>query len=145
VLLVVAVRTVVVKVGDAVAGVPGGCGGYGGGCEQQAGEGVTRADRVGGPGGAVLRCPGRLYEVRHQSPRAWQALHVQAVTVPAGCPATPNQLPQLSHCMPPLAVAGAGAAEEGGQLLGSHCHLPHRGQESSAITGRCRVSTGCRL
>jgi hypothetical protein len=133
-----------VKVDDAVSCLPRRCCGHRGGGEQQTGQGVAGADVGGGPGCTVLRCPGRLYEVRHQELMAWQALHVQAVTVPAGAPATPNQPPQVSHCTPPLAVAGAGAAEDGGQVLGSQVHLPHRKQGSSAITGRCRVSTGCR-
>jgi hypothetical protein len=54
-----------VKVSDAVPGVPGRCGGHGGGREQQAGERVCGAGQVRGPGCAVLRCPGRVYEVDH--------------------------------------------------------------------------------
>jgi hypothetical protein len=131
------------EIGDAVSGLPGGCGGHGGGREQHAGKGMVGADRGGGPGGALLCCPGRLYEVRHHSPRAWQASHVQAVAG-AGCAAvTPNQPPHFEHWLPLPVAAGAGAAaEEGGQLLGSQFQRPHSGHASSAITGRYRVSTG---
>lgn len=109
-----------VEVGDAIARVPRCCGGHGGGCEQEAGQGVAGADAGGGSGCAVLCGPSRLYEVRHQVPRAWHALRVQAVAGPDG----------------------AGATVAGGHVLGSHVHLPHSGQASSAITGRCRVAQG---
>ncbi|MGW7671939.1 hypothetical protein ACWGJX_33290 [Streptomyces sp. NPDC054775] len=63
-------RTEQVEIGDAVARFPCLHGGQGGGREQQAGEGMLKADHVNGPGRAVLRYPGRLYEVRHQRPVA---------------------------------------------------------------------------
>lgn len=83
-----------VEVGDAVPCLPRCCGSHGGGREQHAGQGVAGADAGGGPGRAVLRCPGRLYAVRHQILRTWQASHVQAVGA------------RLAACVP----AGAGAA-----------------------------------
>ncbi|MGW1044786.1 hypothetical protein [Streptomyces sp. NPDC002547] len=59
-----------VEIGDAVARFPGLHSGQGGSREQQTGQGMLKADRVNGPSRAVLRCPGRLYEVRHQRPVA---------------------------------------------------------------------------
>ncbi|AGS73877.1 hypothetical protein B446_35593 (plasmid) [Streptomyces collinus Tu 365] len=53
-------------VGDAVPGVPHGGRRQGGGREQQTGERMGGTDRGGGPGGALLGCPGRFYEVRHK-------------------------------------------------------------------------------
>lgn len=130
------------EIGDVMAGLPRRCGGQRGGREQQTGEGVMRADRVRGPGSALVGCPGRVYEVvRHAV--GLHAEQVQAVAGAGCCPVTPNQPPQTSHCQLPPVVAGTGADAAGGQVAGSHCHLPHSGQASSAI-GRCKIKTGCR-
>jgi hypothetical protein len=119
------------EVGDAVARLPRGSRGQGGGREEQAGQRMSGTDAGGGPGSAVLRRTGRLYEVRHQLPRRWQALHTQAVPVPAGTGAAPNRPPHTAHCSVVPAVTGAGAVEAGGQVDGSQSHRPHRKQGSS--------------
>lgn len=108
----------------------------GGDREQQAGVRVGGADAGRGPGCTVLCCPGRVYELVRHRPVFRHAAHVQAVTVP-GCPGTAAKTPpHVSHCIPPLASAGAGSgAMPGfGHAAGSQLKRRHSGHCSLEMT-----------